>query len=97
MEIIKLLVCMREQIDITEPFVFSEVKKSLLSGSAIVFIQPAENASTERAYPLKTVRESIAKLSPKLMRLPADHGWPYVNREYALKRLSEAGLMKLIQ
>ena len=97
-ELVKLLVCIREQIDITEPFVFAGLKTSLLGETLVVFTCVQEDKSRDKDYPLQNVQSTIAKIRPLLQQLPRDEeAWPYVNREYVLKRLSDAGLMRHLE
>lgn len=93
-EIVKLFVCIREQIDITAPFVFAGLKKSLFGGTSVVFACAEQGRSRDRTYPLQNIQTAIADLRPRLRQPPRDdEAWPYVNRDYVLKRLSDAGLI----
>lgn len=93
-EMFKLLVCIREQIDIAAPFVFVNLKKSLLGRISAVFQCAEQGRSRDRTYPVQNIQSTIAEIRPRLRQLPQDdEAWPYVNRDYSLKRLSDAGLI----
>jgi hypothetical protein len=97
-EVVKLFVCIREQIDITEPFVFAGLKTSLLGGTSVVFTCVEGDKSRDKDYPLQNIQSTIAKIRPLLRQLPRDEeAWPYVHRGYVLKRLSDAGLMRHLE
>jgi len=97
-ELVKLFVCIREQIDITEPFVFAGLKTSLLGGTSVAFTCVEDDKSRDQHYPLQNIESTITKIRPLLRQLPRDEeAWPYVNRGYVLKRLSDAGLMRHLE
>lgn len=97
-EIVKLFVCIRQQIDITVPFVFAALKKSLLGGTSALFTCVEDGRSRDITYSLENIQSTIAEIRPQLWQLPRDDEvWPYVNRDYVLKRLSDAGLMRRLQ
>jgi len=84
-ELIKLFVCIREQIDVTEPFVFVGLKTSLVGGTSVVFTRVEDDKSREKDYPLQNIQSTIAKIRPLLRQLPRDEeAWAYVNRGYVL-------------
>ena len=97
-ELVKLFVCIREQIDITEPFVFAGLKTSLLGRTSVVFTCVEDDKCRDKDYPLQDIQATIAKIRPLLRQLPRDEeARPYVNRGYVLKRLSDAGLMRHLE
>ena len=63
-EVVKLFVCIREQIDITEPFVFAGLKTSLLGGTSVVFTCVEDDKSRDKDYPLQNIQSTIAKIRP---------------------------------
>jgi len=93
-ETVKLFICIREQIDIAAPFVFVGLKRSLFGGTSVVFTSAEQGRSQDRTYTLQKIQTTIAEVRPRLREMPRDGDvWPYVNRDYVLKRLSDAGLI----
>ncbi len=97
-ELIKLIICIREQIDIASPFLFGSLRKSLMGGPSIVFAQPGQSSAGDKIYPLQGLRTTMVGVVDKLKQFSQDDDpWPNVNREFVLKRLCDAGLMKRME
>jgi hypothetical protein len=98
-ELLKLLICIRERIDITCPFYYHITERRLLSGRSIVFVLPTKDDLIEKRYPLRRHMESVEPILAKLKisNLQTIELWPYVDREYMLRWLESAGLMRQIE
>jgi hypothetical protein len=95
-ELLKLFICIRDEIDITYPFYYHKSKKSLLRGKLISFIIPEEDDFIERIY---SARKDLEAVKPyltqiNLLNLIIYQKFPYVNREYLFKLLQLAGLFE---
>ena len=98
-ELAKLLICIREGIDIACPFHYAAVESSLLRRRTFVFALETEDGFSERRYPMQQCLDSIKPLMPRIAPLidATTDEWPHVNRSYMLQALEGAGLMRALQ
>jgi hypothetical protein len=97
-ELLKLVVCTRERIDITYPLYYNGIGRSLLSRRSISLVSPVEGEFVEIRC---SVRRHLEQLHPILAKLKPNHvqtndPWLNVNRQNMLQRLENAGLMRQI-
>jgi len=98
-EMLKLLICIREEIDIEIPFHYSGIEISFLRQKSIAFVLAANEGLLERQYPLKQYLNSIKPLMPKIVASAEEEAeeWPHVNRSFMVRILERAGLMRALQ
>lgn len=97
-ELFKLIVCIRDRIDLSIPMHYSATESSWFRGTSLVFAVELEEGFVERRYP-KSQLDSATKLIPRLNPIigsPSDK-WPRVDRMFMLRVLQAAGLMREIK
>ena len=95
-ELVKLLICMNEGIDICCPFYYAGMERSLLGGKSLVFALQTDHGFAEKRYPLKKCLDAVRPQMPKVERVigsPTDE-WPHVDRAYMLRALEACGLVQ---
>jgi len=99
MELLKLLVCMREGIDVCRPFHYVGIEPSLLKGKSLVFALETDQGFVEKKYPLKRSLDAIRLLMPRIAPIidNSTDEWPHVDRTYMLSALEACGLMRVMK
>jgi len=97
-ELLKLLICIREGIDIESPFYYSRIESSFLRQKSLEFVLATNEGFVERQYPLKQYLNSIKPLMPKVIAAAEEESedWPYVNRSFMVRILEQTGLMRAL-
>lgn len=95
-ELAKLLICIREGIEISSPLYYYKTCRSLLSGRRLVLARGEGDEMVEVTYPWRRTMEAAESI---LSKLGLSHGrrsgdWQYVTREFMLHELERAGLMR---
>lgn len=98
-ELLKLLICVREGIDVYRPFHYIGVRKSLFASKCLVFALQTEQGFVEKKYPLKQCLDAVRPLVPKVAPFTdaSDDEWPHVDRRCILRVLEAGGLMRRLE
>ena len=97
-ELLKLLICIREGIDTCCSFHYAGVESSWLKGKSLVFALQSDQGFVEKKYPLKRYLDAVQPLVPRIAPIinnPSDE-WPHVDRAYMLRALEACGLMRAL-
>ncbi len=96
-ELVKLLICIREGIDIACPFHFGGVETSFFKKKTFLFVLQVDDGFIERRYPLRYL-DSIKPLMPRIAPIIdiTTGEWPHVDRSFMLRVLERAGLMQAL-
>jgi DNA-directed RNA polymerase subunit RPC12/RpoP len=95
-ELMKLLVCFREGIDITTPFVYCGLKKKLIGEDLVAFIIRINDDLIEAKYPFKEIFTLPSLIKLREYQTKQKVPWEHVDREYVIKLLTESGLAQNI-
>ena len=64
LEVVKLFICIREQIDIKAPFLFGGLKPPRLEATSVLFTSFENNIAQENDYALENIQNTITKVRP---------------------------------
>ena len=93
-ELLKLITCFREGIDLTTPMYYGGLKQGESGGTDLVFVLRIDNQLYSRGYPVPQCLEEPEAVMPMLTRhFDSRDTWPRVDRFYVLKALEKAGIV----
>jgi len=97
-ELLKLVISIRDGIDLSNPMYFTHQKKPFLGNKKMVFLVFEGNDYIEMKYPIKNDLNQFKPVLEKLLidKLLKNNKWPYINRNAMLKLLENAGMMNKI-
>jgi predicted nucleic-acid-binding Zn-ribbon protein len=97
-ELLKLVISMRDGIDLSKPMYFTHKEIPFLGSKKMVFLIFEGNDYIEMKYPIKNDLNEFKPVLEKLLidQLLTNNKWPYINRDTILKLLENAGMMSKI-
>ena len=98
-ELLKLMVCIRKQIDITEPLYYHRTESSLLAGQLIVLVYPEGDELVEFRYSARKQLPSVQAIQEKVVSsIQAEkERWILLDRSYVLRVLEDSGMMTRLE
>jgi hypothetical protein len=92
-ELLKLITCPRERIDLTTPMYYGGLQRGESGGTDLVLILRIDNQLYSREYPVPQCLEEPEAVMPMLTRhFDTRDKWPQVDRLCLLKALEKAGI-----
>jgi len=93
-ELMKLLICFREEIDICCPFHYAGIESTWIK-KTLLFVLTTEQGFNERCYEMKQYRNLTKTIMPKISSVinSISDEWPRVNRKFMLHVLEASGLI----
>jgi hypothetical protein len=89
-DLLKLLTCLREGIDVTTPMYYGGLKRGESGDNGLVFVLRIDNKLYSREYPMPQCLEEPEAVMPMLTRhFDTSDKWPQVDRLYLLKALEK--------
>lgn len=98
-ELLKLLICIREKIDISRPFHYSSIESSLLKGKSIVFALRTDHGFEGKRYQYKHYMGVVESLMPRILPFlkSSSKEWDQIDRSFMLRVLEKGGLLKSLK
>jgi hypothetical protein len=95
-ELIKLLICLREGIDISRPFHYAEVTSSWFKGKWFAFAVEDSGGFVERSVPVTKTLDAVRPILARIQLLidGDSGGWAHVNRMTLLGLLEKSGFLQ---
>ncbi len=94
-ELFKLMISIRDGIDLSRPFYYATLQSSWFKGKSLVFAVANEHEFLELRYPIQHFNDAVDSVLPSIASLlrKTCEDWPKVDRQLLLTTMEEAGLM----
>lgn len=95
-ELLKLMVCLREGIDIVDPFYYERKEGLFPSGKTIVLVHSVGEELIEKRYSVNKQLSTVKEVQEKIMSLVPKESdrWICLDRRYVLRKMEQSGLAR---